>query len=85
MQYVQNLPLPPTLNGLEDNNEVKKLTEIKPVNSSAPERTQPSMVLRQPTQSEPQPPLLSHSKDEMQRPILANAEHSVAVLKLNLF
>ena len=58
MQYVQNLPLPPTLNGLDDNNEVKKLTEIKPVNSSAPERTQPSMVLRQPTQSEPQPPLI---------------------------
>ena len=57
MQYVQNLPLPPALNGLEDKNEVTKLTEIKPVNPT-PERTPPSIVLRQFTQSEHQPPLL---------------------------
>lgn len=57
MQYVQNLPLPPALNGLDDKNEVKKLTEIKPVNPT-PERTQPSIVLRQLTQSEHQPPLI---------------------------
>jgi hypothetical protein len=51
MQYVQNLPLPPLLNGLEDKNEVKKLTEIKPV-KPVPERTQPSLVFRPFTRSE---------------------------------
>ena len=53
MQYVQNLPLPPALNGLEDKNEVKKLTEIKPV-KPVPERTQPSLVFRPFTRSEHQ-------------------------------
>lgn len=57
MQYVQNLPRPPALNEFEDNNEVKKLTEIKPVNP-APEHTQPSIALRQLTQSEHQLPLI---------------------------
>jgi hypothetical protein len=51
MQYIQNLPLPPSVKGLEDINEVTKLTEIKPV-KSVPERTQPSLVFRPFTRSE---------------------------------
>lgn len=42
MQSIQNLPLPPSLKGLEDTQEVTKLTEIKPV-KPAPERAQPSL------------------------------------------
>lgn len=53
MQHVQNLPLPPSLKGLEDNNEVKKLTEIKPVKPVS-ERVEPALVFRQITQSEHQ-------------------------------
>ena len=53
MQYVQNLPLPPSLKGLDDINEVTKLTEIKPV-KSVPERIQPSLVFRPLTRSEHQ-------------------------------
>lgn len=53
MQYIQNLPLPPSVKGLEDINEVTKLTEIKPV-KSVPERTQPSLVFRPFTRSEHQ-------------------------------
>lgn len=45
MQYVQNVSLPPSLKGSEVKNEVKKLTEIKPV-KPVPERTQPSHVFR---------------------------------------
>ena len=51
MQYIQNLPPPPSLKGLEDTNEVTKLTEIKPV-KSAPERTQPLPVFQPSTRSE---------------------------------
>jgi len=53
MQHVQNLPLPPSLKGLEDNNEVKKPTEIKPVKPVS-ERIEPLLVFRQLTQSEHQ-------------------------------
>jgi hypothetical protein len=53
MQYIQNLPLPPSLKGLEDTKEVTKLAEIKPV-KPAPERTQPSLVFRPSTRSEHQ-------------------------------
>jgi hypothetical protein len=53
MQHIQNRPLPPSLNGLEDNYEVKKLTEIKPVKPVS-ERIEPSPVFRQLTQSEHQ-------------------------------
>lgn len=51
MQYIQNLPLPPSLKGLEDTNEVKKLIEIEPV-KPAPERIQPFLVFRPFTRSE---------------------------------
>jgi predicted ABC-class ATPase len=51
MQSIQNLPLPPSVKGLEDINEVTKLTEIKPV-KSVPERTQPSLVFRPSTRAE---------------------------------
>lgn len=53
MQYIQNLPLPPSLKGLEDINEITKLTEIKPV-KSVPERTQPLLVFRPSIRSEHQ-------------------------------
>ena len=53
MQYIQNLPLPPSLNGLEDKNEVKKLTEVEPV-KPVPEHTQPSLVFRPFTRYEQQ-------------------------------
>jgi|GEM_PF-921003 len=45
MQYVQTHSLPPYLNGPEDKNEVKKLTEIKPVKPVS-ERTHSSQVFR---------------------------------------
>lgn len=48
MQYVQNHSLPPYLNGPEDKNEVKKLTEIEPVRPVS-ERTHPSQALPPPT------------------------------------
>ena len=54
MQSIQNLPLPPSVKGLEDINEVTKLTEIKPV-KSVPERTQPSLVFRPSTRAEYKP------------------------------
>ncbi len=53
MQYIQNFPLPPSVKGLEDINEVTKLTEIKPV-KSVPERTQPSLVFRPAARAEHQ-------------------------------
>ncbi len=53
MQYIQNLPPPPSLKGLEDTKEVTKLAEIKPV-KPAPERIQPSLVFRPFTRSEHQ-------------------------------
>jgi hypothetical protein len=53
MQYIQNLPLPPSLNGLEDKDDVKKLTEIKPV-KPVPEHTQPSLVFKPFTRYEQQ-------------------------------
>ncbi|MEO6421372.1 MAG: hypothetical protein ABIR84_01445 [Candidatus Nitrotoga sp.] len=45
MQYVQSPSLPPSLSGLEDQYEVKRLTEIQPVKPIT-ERTQPSLVFR---------------------------------------
>ncbi|WP_239185580.1 hypothetical protein [Candidatus Nitrotoga sp. HW29] len=51
MQYVQNLPLSPPLKGLDDTQEVTKLTEIKPV-KPALEHIQPSLVFRPFTRSE---------------------------------
>ena len=48
MQYVQNHSLPPRLNGPEDKNEIKKLTEIEPVRPVS-ERTHPSQAFQPPT------------------------------------
>lgn len=53
MQYIQNLPLPPSLKELEDTKEVTMLTEIKPV-KPAPKHTQPSPAFRSVTRSEHQ-------------------------------
>ncbi len=53
MQHVQNLPLPPSLSGLENSHEVKKLTEIKPVKPVS-ERIEPSLVFQKIIQSEHQ-------------------------------
>lgn len=53
MQYVQSHSLPPSLNGLEDKYEVKRLTEIQPVKPIT-EHTQPSLVFRSLTRSQQQ-------------------------------
>lgn len=53
MQHIQNRPLPPSLNGIEEKYEVKKLTEIKSVKPVS-EGVEPSRVFRQFTQSEHQ-------------------------------
>jgi hypothetical protein len=72
MQSIQNLPLPPSVKGLEDINEVTKLTEIKPV-KSVPERTQPSLVFRPSTRAEYQhnliktQPLLKELRSKVDR------------------
>ena len=57
MQYIQNLPLPPSVKGLEDINEVTKLTEIKPVKSVL-ERTPPSLEVRLSIRAEDQQNLI---------------------------